>query len=100
MHFYLWWYSSCVSELSFLHSKGIEVVTTSRFSMYSKQTLTGLKLMIIVSPTFPSRAANDLLQLIYSNYSDFVLKNPFYALDMPIRCSLFDKAVKQILAIE
>ena len=28
---------------------------------------------------------------VYSLYSDYVLKNPFYELDMPIRCELFDQ---------
>ena len=27
---------------------------------------------------------------VYSLYADYVLKNPFYELDMPIRCELFD----------
>ena len=27
---------------------------------------------------------------LYNLYTDFVLKNPFYELDMPIRCELFD----------
>ena len=27
----------------------------------------------------------DLLKKIYELYADFVLKNPFYSLDMPIR---------------
>ena len=76
------------------------MISTSSFSIYSKQTLTGLKLIIVVIPTFPKHAAQDLLAVVYANYSDYVLKNPFYALDMPIRCSLFDKAVRQILAID
>ena len=27
---------------------------------------------------------------IYDLYTDFVLKNPFYEVEMPIRCELFD----------
>ena len=27
---------------------------------------------------------------IYDLYCDFVLKNPFYEVEMPIRCELFD----------
>ena len=87
------------SELTFLHPTGIEHISSSGFSIYSKHTLTGLKLMVVVSTGFPSRAAQDILTIIYANYTDFVLKDPFYALDMPIRCSLFDKAVRQILAV-
>ena len=61
--------------------------------------MTGLKLIVVVTPSFPESAAGELLNVVYASYTDFVLKDPFYALDMPIRCSLFDKAVKQILAI-
>ena len=31
-----------------------------------------------------------LLKIIYELYTDFVLKNPFYEMEMPIRCELFD----------
>ena len=38
---------------------------------------------------------DDLLTLgvwrrIYDLYTDFVLKNPFYEVEMPVRCELFD----------
>ena len=28
--------------------------------------------------------------MIYELYSDYVLKNPFYELEMPVRCELFE----------
>jgi hypothetical protein len=31
-----------------------------------------------------------LLKRIYELYADYALKNPFYSLEMPIRCELFD----------
>lgn len=31
-----------------------------------------------------------LLKQIYELYTDYVLKNPFYEMEMPIRCELFD----------
>ena len=30
---------------------------------------------------------------VYNLYCDFVLKNPFYEVEMPIRCELFDQAL-------
>ena len=65
--------------------------------MFSKQTRTGLKLILIVDPGVPERAAYDILSLVYAAYSDYVLKDPFYSIDMPVRCSLFDRAVRQML---
>ena len=88
-----------ISPLAFIRPKGINQITTSSFSIQVKDTLTGMKLVLVVPPAFPESTAAELLNIIYISYTDYVLKDPFYALDMPIRCSLFDKAVKQILAI-
>ena len=38
-----------------------------------------------------------LLRRIHELYSDFALKNPFYSLEMPIRCDLFDENLKSTL---
>lgn len=38
-----------------------------------------------------------LLRKIYELYADFVLKNPFYSLEMPIRCELFDTNLQSLL---
>ena len=87
------------SELSFLVPTGINQLVTSYFTLHSKQTLTGLKLLLVAENDFPEKAAADLLTLVYAAYSDYVLKDPFYSIDMPIRCSLFDKSVRQILGL-
>jgi hypothetical protein len=86
-------------ELPFLLPSAIQQVSTSSFTMFCKQTLTGLKLILIVDSGFSERAAYDILSLVYAAYSDFVLKDPFYSVDMPVRCSLFDKAVRQTLVV-
>jgi len=39
---------------------------------------------IIVADTRHQKV-EELLKKIYEHYSDYVLKNPFYSLDMPIR---------------
>lgn len=38
-----------------------------------------------------------LLRKIYELYADYVLKNPFYSLEMPIRCELFDINLQSLL---
>jgi hypothetical protein len=38
------------------------------------------------------------LKVIYELYTtDFVLKNPFYEMEMPIRCELFDHNLAQVI---
>jgi hypothetical protein len=91
--------NNILSELSFLNPSGIEQITSSNLSLYAKETLTGLKLVVVVHPDFPPDAARGILAIAYTNYADFVLKDPFYATDMPIRCTLFDKAIRQILQV-
>jgi trafficking protein particle complex subunit 4 len=35
-------------------------------------------------------ATSLLLCRVYELYNNFVLKNPFYEMEMPVRCELFD----------
>jgi hypothetical protein len=76
---------------------GIDQLITTDFALFSKQTMTGLKLLLLAHPSFPAKAAQETLAKVYANYSDYVLKDPFYVMDMPIRCSLFDKALRQFI---
>lgn len=46
----------------------------------------------------PSQAGLDsLLKKMYELYADYALKNPFYSLDMPIRCELFDTNLQVLI---
>ena len=42
------------------------------------------------------RPASQVLKEVYVLYSDFVLKNPFYELDMPIHCDKFDQKLLKL----
>ncbi|XP_055918112.1 trafficking protein particle complex subunit 4 [Eupeodes corollae] len=78
-----------------LKSSGIEVLEADTFTLHCFQTLTGVK-FIMVSETGLT-GMDTLLRKIYELYSDFVLKNPFYSLEMPIRCELFDQKLQSLL---
>ena len=39
-----------------------------------------------------------VLREIYVSYTDCALKDPFYELEMPIRCELFTQAVDDIIS--
>jgi hypothetical protein len=75
------------------HCSGIQQLETDTFKLHCLQTLTGIKFIVI---TDPRRNNEDLLlRKLYEIYADFALKNPFYSLDMPIRCELFDTNLQQ-----
>ncbi|XP_046666902.1 trafficking protein particle complex subunit 4-like [Homalodisca vitripennis] len=76
-------------------SSGIEVLEADTFKLHCFQTLTGVKFMVVAEPTQTGIEA--LLKKIYELYADFALKNPFYDLEMPIRCELFDTHLQALL---
>lgn len=76
-------------------SSGIEVIETDSFKLNCFQTLTGVKFMVVSEPAQSGMDA--LLRKMYEHYADYALKNPFYALEMPIRCELFDIHVQALL---
>lgn len=76
-------------------SSGIEVLEADTFKLHCFQTLTGVKLMVVADPT--QAGVDTLLKKIYELYADYALKNPFYSLEMPIRCELFDSNLKTVL---
>ncbi|XP_022097663.1 trafficking protein particle complex subunit 4-like [Acanthaster planci] len=76
-------------------SSGIQVLETDSFKLHCLQTLSGIKLIVLADPK--QGGIDALLKKIYEVYSDFALKNPFYSIDMPIRCQLFDDNLKAVL---
>ena len=101
---------------------GLQSLETDFFNLYVFQSLTGIKFIIVTSPNNVVHAvqggrdieellkthnkgelekqfdqASELYKKIYMAYSDYVMKNPFYSLDMPIKNELFDQSVVEIL---
>lgn len=70
---------------------GIEVLETSQFRMQCFQTITGIKFLLFTEPQQPN--IDTMMKKIYELYADFVMKNPFYTVEMPIRCEKFDRAL-------
>jgi len=78
------------------HSTGIKTLEAENFRLDCYETLTKVKFVVIsdLSLGGPLQVANkqDLLRRLYELYADYVMKNPFYTLNMPINsdnCSLF-----------
>ncbi|KAG7292121.1 hypothetical protein NEMBOFW57_002154 [Staphylotrichum longicolle] len=68
---------------------GLEVLETENFRMQCFTTLTGIKFLLFADTT---QANVDLtMRRVYDLYTDYVMKNPFYQLEMPVRCDMFDR---------
>ncbi|KAL3961953.1 hypothetical protein ACCO45_003476 [Purpureocillium lilacinum] len=70
-------------------SSGLEVLETENFRMQCFTTLTGTKFLLFTDTTQTN--VDVTLRRIYDLYSDYVMKNPFYSLEMPVRCDFFDR---------
>jgi hypothetical protein len=68
---------------------GIELLEADTFDLHCFQAPSGTKFFCTSAPR--ALGAAPLLRVIYELYTDYVLKNPFYEAEMPIRCELFDQ---------
>ncbi|XP_003388300.1 PREDICTED: trafficking protein particle complex subunit 4-like [Amphimedon queenslandica] len=76
-------------------SKGIQCLEAQHYNINCTQTRTGVKFIVVAGKSQPK--VPELLRKIYELYSDYVLKNPFYSLDMPIKCELFTANLVKVL---
>jgi trafficking protein particle complex subunit 4 len=70
---------------------GIESLETQYFRLSCFQTLTGTKFLLFTDPLAPN--VDSLMKGVYERYADFVTKNPFYQLEMPVRVEAFDRSL-------
>lgn len=68
---------------------GIEVLESAHFRLNCFQTFTGTKFLLFTEPQQPN--VDTIMRKVYELYADYVMKNPFYQLEMPIRCEAFDR---------
>ena len=83
------------TQIAPIVSAGIEKLQTDTFKLQCFQSLTGVKFVITATPD--STDLEPLLKSIYEIYADYVLKNPFYEMEMPIRCELFNKHLDRLI---
>ena len=77
-------------------SAGIEKLETGTFKLQCFLSRTGTK--FVLTAQAGTQDLDAVLGKIYEAYADFVLKNPFYELEMPIRIPEFTNAVTRIVA--
>jgi hypothetical protein len=76
-------------------SSGVTMIETSKFALHVYQTLTGIKFIVVMD--LRQFSPDIIISRIYQLYSDYVMKNPFYQMDMPIRCDQFDRFLNSYL---
>lgn len=81
--------TSKISPTNETNSSGLEVLESDNFVMRCFQTLTGTKFLVFAEPRQPN--LDVVVRRVYELYSDYVMKNPFYQLEMPIRSEGFDR---------
>ncbi len=61
------------------------------------QSLTKLKFIFVVDQTTSMSECEMMFKKIYDIYSDYVSKNPFYELDMPLRIEAFENELSKLI---
>ncbi|KAF1839919.1 Sybindin-like protein [Cucurbitaria berberidis CBS 394.84] len=74
-----------------VRATGLEVLESSHFRIQCFQTQTGIKFLLFTEPQQPN--VDTMIKKIYELYADYVMKNPFYTVEMPIRCEKFDRGL-------
>ncbi|KAJ3386218.1 hypothetical protein HDU84_001735 [Entophlyctis sp. JEL0112] len=77
------------------NSSGIEVLEADSFKMFCSQTLTGTKFLLVTDPAQSNVDA--IMRKLHETFGDYVMKNPFYTPEMPIRAELFDLNLARIM---
>ena len=65
------------------------MLETENFRLQCFSTLTGTKFLLFTEPMQPN--VERILQRVYELYADYVMKNPFYQMEMPVRCEGWER---------
>jgi hypothetical protein len=68
---------------------GLEVLESENFRLQCFTTMTGTKFLLFTDTTQAN--VDVIIRRTYDMYADYVMKNPFYQLEMPVRCDSFDR---------
>jgi hypothetical protein len=80
---------------------GIEEIVAEGMVLRCLQTTTGMKFVLTAesseSNSMGTENLDTVLREIYVLYTDCALKDPFYELEMPIRCELFTQSIDNLI---
>jgi hypothetical protein len=74
---------------------GIESLVAGGLGLHCFQTRTGIKFVITAEPGTSDMSL--VLKEIYVLYTECVLKDPWYEIDMPIRSELFSQSIDALI---
>lgn len=74
---------------------GIRALETPSLSLAALTSPTGVQ--FFVTADVGTERLGPLLADVYIVYADVVMKNPFYVVDMPIRCERWEAAVRGVV---
>ncbi|KAL5962927.1 Trafficking protein particle complex subunit 4 [Taenia solium] len=74
---------------------GIQTIETPEARIHCYESITGTKFLLITDYRIPN-TARDALKLVYEAYTDYVLKNPFYAPNQPFNFEFFNARLRKI----
>lgn len=77
-------------------SSGMQEIETDTFRLRCLQTPTGLKFYVVAHPDV--KGLDSTLNDIYQLFCDYVLKNPFYETDQPVRAAKFEVNLDKLLS--
>lgn len=74
-------------------SSGILSLSSSFFTLSCFQTLTGTKFLLFTDPSMREGDIEAAMRGIYERFADFVGKNPFWKVEMPVRVEAWEREV-------
>lgn len=111
-----------LSPVTSAHGYGIEMLETGSYVLHAFRAETGVQFFVtadlktehlmeflVRSVVFPPRPREQLQitnsfcwmfsqREVYTIYSDYVMKNPFYELDMPIKVDLWENHLRELVS--
>lgn len=76
---------------------GLRMIQCEEYALFVDQMVSGIKIVVFGGPDMLERQALNVSDSIYKAYYDYVLKSPFYTLEMPIRIGSFETAIAEII---
>ena len=70
-------------------ASGLEVLESALFTLTCFQTVSGTKFLLFTEPGQANVAT--VVGRVYELWADYVMKNPFYTLENPVRCEAFER---------